>query len=79
MAEEKRVTKTQLVTDHLIKYGTIDTWTAIDKYRATRLSSIIFNLKKKGYYIVSKDKKGKDSYGNTSTWTEYKLIKAPDI
>lgn len=79
MAEEVRMTKTQLVINHLLKYETIDTWTAIEKYRATRLASIIFNLKKAGYYIISKRMKGKDSYGNTSTWTEYKLIKAPDI
>ena len=37
-------TKHFRVKNHLIKNGTIDSWTAIELYGATRLSAIIFNL-----------------------------------
>jgi len=38
-------TKHQMVRDHLILHGSISTWEAIQKYRATRLAAIVFNLK----------------------------------
>lgn len=42
---EKRVTKTDMVREHLEKNGSITSWEAIQNYKATRLSAIIFNLK----------------------------------
>ena len=45
--------KSQDIKKHLLSYGHIDTWTAISKYRATRLSSIIYNLRADGYDIES--------------------------
>ena len=39
--------KTRLVEQHLINKGSITSWEAITNYRATRLSAIIFNLRKK--------------------------------
>jgi hypothetical protein len=41
----KKVTKIKLVKTHLINNGSIDSWTAITFYRATRLSAIIYILK----------------------------------
>jgi len=41
--------KTSGVIAHLFKHGNITSWDAIKMYRATRLSAIIFNLKKKGF------------------------------
>lgn len=49
--------KTQLVLDHLLTHGTITSWTAIQEYRATRLSAIIFELRKQ-HDIMSITKKG---------------------
>lgn len=47
-------TKTNQVVNYLITYGKITSWEAIEKYRATRLSAIIFNLiHDKGYPISS--------------------------
>jgi hypothetical protein len=37
-------TKINQVINHLITYGSITSWEAINKYRATRLSGIIFVL-----------------------------------
>ena len=38
--------KTQLVKEHLLRKGNITSWEAITNYGATRLSAIIFNLRK---------------------------------
>ena len=39
--------KTRDVLEHLQREGTITSWEAITKYKATRLSAIIFNLRQK--------------------------------
>ena len=63
--------KTQRVLAHLQKYGSITSWEAITQYKATRLSSIIFNLKEKGYNIESLDRRG-----DGCRFTEYVLHEA---
>ena len=49
-------TKTQKVIEHLKTHRSITTWEAIELYRATRLSAIIFNLRLQGFNIDSDDK-----------------------
>lgn len=49
----KKINKSNAVLNHLKKYGSITSWKAITEYRATRLSAIIYNLRKKGYDIES--------------------------
>ena len=65
--------KAQLVKDHLLEHGSITSWEAIEKYGATRLSAIIFNLRKKGYDIDSVRVEGIDRYGNDSHFVRYVL------
>jgi|9_EtaG_2_1085328.scaffolds.fasta_scaffold123607_2 hypothetical protein len=50
---KKKLNKSKAILVHLLRYGTIDTWQAITKYKATRLSSIIYNLRMQGYDIES--------------------------
>jgi len=47
--------KTQLeqIKQHLVKHKSITSWTAITKYRITRLSHYILVLRKKGVNIQS--------------------------
>ena len=52
--------KSQMVLAHLMHHGSITTWEAITKYKATRLSAIIFNLRHKGYNIESLKKENDD-------------------
>jgi hypothetical protein len=55
--------KTKAVEDHLIVHGDITSLEAIKLYWATRLSSIIFRLKEKGYKIESiQETDGKSRY-----------------
>lgn len=42
---DKPKTKIEMVLKHLIKRGNITSWEAITKYKATRLSAIIHNLR----------------------------------
>lgn len=46
-------TKIKAVKNHLLTKGNITSWEAIQKYNATRLSAIIFNLKRNGMDITT--------------------------
>lgn len=65
--------KTQRVLEHLKTKGSITSWDAIQLYKATRLSAIIFNLRQRGYNIITKEKPFKDINGDTSYYAEYIL------
>lgn len=59
---------------HLNEYNTITSWEAIKEYGATRLSAIIFNLRKNHYLIRNNPKTTKNRFGNSVSYTEYELI-----
>ena len=65
--------KTNEVLKHLQTYGSITSIEAINLFGATRLSAIIFNLRKRGYNIISVSKKTKDRYGHVVPYAEYTL------
>lgn len=67
------MTKTVQVLNHLQNYGTITSWQAIQQYGATRLSDIIFRLRKQGYDIQTKTECIKDRNGNTCQFAKYIL------
>lgn len=69
-----KTSKRQQVLNHLRKHGSIDSWTAIELYGATRLSAIIFNLREKGFKIDSIGCSALDRNSNVSNYTTYKLI-----
>ena len=48
---------------------------AIEMFGATRLSAIIFDLRKAGYNIITHDIVGKNRYGGVCQYAEYELIK----
>lgn len=68
----EKTNKHKKVLNHLKEHGTITSWEAIEKYGATRLSSIIFNLRKK-YNISTIMNEETDRYGNTCRYAIYKL------
>ena len=67
--------KTQVVLEHLKNNVGITSMEAFQKYGATRLSAIIFNLRKKGYDIINVEHEDIDRYGNNCRYVEYRLIK----
>tara|TARA_B100001989_G_scaffold35365_1_gene20980 strand:+ start:157 stop:423 length:267 start_codon:yes stop_codon:yes gene_type:complete len=56
-------TQTQQVLKTLIEQKTITSWEAIQKFRCTRLSAVIYNLRQDGYDIrthrMTNEKTGK--------------------
>jgi len=68
--------QTDAVVWHLQFYGKITSWEAIKEYGITRLSSIIFNLRKRGYKITSVDKVFKNRFGHDTIVAEY-IYSAP--
>lgn len=68
--------KQTMVLEHLKNFGTITSLEAIEKYGATRLAAIIFQLRKKGYNIVTLDMPFTDRHGNRSTYGKYVLTKS---
>ena len=70
-----RINKTEQVLKHLKEKGSIDSWSAIQLYGATRLSAIIFNLRSRGYDIVSIPNSAFDKNKNVCNYTNYQLLK----
>lgn len=69
----KKTTKHDQVRVHLKSKRQISSLEAIKLYSATRLSAIIFNLRKSGWDIVSVPMQIKDRNGNTCIYSLYKL------
>lgn len=70
------MSKTQSVKQHLENFGAITTWEAIKEYGATRLSSIIFNLRHQyGLNIENEWIEFTDRYGSKSRYVKYTLIR----
>lgn len=65
--------KTKAVELHLIEKGVITSWEAIKLYGATRLSAIIFNLRKRGMNITTRRIEFTDRFGNKAYYAEYRL------
>jgi len=65
--------KTTAVLEHLKEHGSITSMEAIESYGATRLSAIIFNLRKKGYDIGTENEGGTDRFGHSMTYARYVL------
>ena len=71
----KKMNKTRALLEHLQTRGSITSMEAIDRYGATRLSAIIFNLRKRGYDIDAVECVCKDRFGNTCRYAKYVLDK----
>ena len=63
--------KTSKVQLHLIEKGSITSWEAIKEYGATRLSAIIFNLRKRGMEIDTEMVEFTDRFGDKSRFGKY--------
>jgi cell division FtsZ-interacting protein ZapD len=75
---EKMTTKSEMVKKHLKKKKTTTSWQAIDLYKATRLSAIIFELRHRHNWVIdSKPMSKKDSNGENLNFVKYVLISTP--
>ena len=73
---EKKVTKIWLVKQHLLAKRTITSLEAIKLYSATRISAIIFRLRREsfGWDITTTPISIKDRNGNDCTYGLYTLV-----
>ena len=65
--------KTTAVLSHLMDNGSITSIDAIERYGATRLSAIIFNLRRRGYDIETVTMGMTDRYGYAVNYAKYVL------
>ena len=65
-------TQKQLIEKHLLEKGKITSWEAFEIYGITRLSHIIYVLRRK-YDIISVRTTKKNRYGHYCTYSTYTL------
>lgn len=68
-----RKDKTSEVLRHLKEKGSITSMEAFELYGATRLSAIIFNLRKRGYEISTQTECCTDRFGHICNFARYIL------
>lgn len=69
-----KVTKTSEIIKHLKVKGSITSLEAFELYGATRLSAIIFELRRKGFEIKTEDATCVDRYGHKCSYAKYVLV-----
>ena len=68
-----RTDKTSEVLRHLRENGSITSMEAFKLFGATRLSAIIFTLRKRGFDIKTNTEVTKDRYGHNCSYARYTL------
>ena len=72
--EEIKLSKAQKrVFDYIMEFGCITSLQAFVDLGETRLSAVIFDLKKKGVVITSRNKKVSNRYGDSRIVKEYAI------
>lgn len=75
----KKPNKTMAVLNHLKEYGHIDTFESNQLYGASRLSSIIYNLRHKyNLNIITEMTPFTDRYGTNSGYAKYIYMEDKD-
>ena len=74
---EVKLSQRDDVIRHLMTEGSITAWEAIKEYGSTRLSAIVYELRKKGWNIESEMVTSKNRYGNTVQFARYRFKSKP--
>ena len=61
------------VFNYIVRHGSITSMEAFEHLGVTRLSAVVYNLKNKGYNIISEPEQVKTRYGATATISRYSL------
>lgn len=67
------ITQTDLIFNHMKRYGSISQLEAVERYGCYRLSARIADLKSKGCIISKENVTKKNRYGHTTTYAKYSL------
>ena len=68
-----KLTQCDRILRHLEDYGSIDPMVAIKEYGCMRLASRISDLKGRGIEIIAERTKGKNRYGEDTSYCTYRL------
>jgi hypothetical protein len=68
-----KLTQCDRILRHLEDYGSIDPMVAIREYGCMRLASRISDLKGRGIEIIAERTKGKNRYGEDTSYCTYRL------
>ena len=68
-----RLTKRRKIELHLIEEGSITSWEAIEQYGVTRLSAVIYNLKKDNWTFETENIEFVDRFGDKGNYAKYIL------
>ena len=71
----KRKTHADTILEYLMEHEGITSLEAIDKFRITRLSAVIFVLRQRGYNIKSVNRQYRDDRGILTQYVQYQLVK----
>lgn len=63
------------ILEHLKSKGSITSIEAFEKFGATRLSAVVFNLRKDGFAIKSEKMNGQNRFGEKVNFVRYELKK----
>ena len=74
---KKEITQDDRVLRHLEENDGITSWEAIKEYGITRLSAVIFRLRKSGHSINNQIVYAKNRYNEPVHFVRYKLEKEP--
>ena len=69
-----KTTKKDLIRQHLLSGEKITSLEAIHEYGVTRLSAIIFDLRREGMYILSHEIDVPDRFGNNCRVAQYRYV-----
>lgn len=70
----KEKSKTQSVLNYLKVYGSISQKEAVDKFHLYRLGSVIFELRKRGYEIITEEIPFISEFGIKGSYAVYHLV-----
>lgn len=69
-----KLTLTDRVIEYMEEHGSITTMEAFQYIGATRLSDIIFRMKKDGFSIKTETVKSKNRYGDPVKYAKYSFV-----
>lgn len=70
-----KLTQCERILRHMEDYGSIDPMEAIREYGCMRLASRIADLKEMGIDIIAERTKGKNRYGEPTSYCTYRLAR----
>lgn len=67
--------QTTQLFEHLKAHGSITQVEAYELYGNTRAAAAVFEMRKSGIPVVTERKEGKNRFGETCTFAQYRLLK----